>query len=422
MRKLTVKNFSVIKEAELEFGKITVLIGPQSSGKSLLCKLAYFLGREAITIAIGRAVQRFEYGFEDVVSAVSLEFLKWFPRNGWGSEDWSVVFSENEYQVTVSGSLTTDSDSGARVTFSQTFKSAYEARTKATIDHRNNGGFLIEPALQSLAATEFLKPSRRGIWDSSTYIPVERSYFVDATKGYNLLGSESDPILAAFGSTYTLSLKIASQGKRIPKFLKGILVSWQNGWMLDFQDGRFLPLSQLSSGSKETLPMVSILDYYEHQRRQSGNLASQELYGNKLYVFDDFTIEEPEASVFPETQYELMRELAGLANEINFHPNFAITTHSPYILTAFNTLIEAWRVGSKEGKREQVASVVPEQYWINENDFAAYAIHDGVLVSIFEPEQEGKEGSGLIDGDYLDRVSDQLGGKFEKLLDIEYAN
>jgi predicted ATP-dependent endonuclease of OLD family len=35
VRTLTVKNFSVIKEAKLEFGKITVLIGPQSSGKSL---------------------------------------------------------------------------------------------------------------------------------------------------------------------------------------------------------------------------------------------------------------------------------------------------------------------------------------------------------------------------------------------------
>ena len=43
VRTLTVKNFSVIKEAALEFGKITVLTGPQSSGKSLLCKLAYFL-------------------------------------------------------------------------------------------------------------------------------------------------------------------------------------------------------------------------------------------------------------------------------------------------------------------------------------------------------------------------------------------
>ncbi len=41
MRTLTVKNFSVINEAKLEFGKITVLIGPQSSGKSLLCKLAF---------------------------------------------------------------------------------------------------------------------------------------------------------------------------------------------------------------------------------------------------------------------------------------------------------------------------------------------------------------------------------------------
>ena len=52
MRKLTVKNFSVIKDATLEFGKITVLIGPQASGKSLLCKLTYFLGGEIIAIAV----------------------------------------------------------------------------------------------------------------------------------------------------------------------------------------------------------------------------------------------------------------------------------------------------------------------------------------------------------------------------------
>ena len=59
MRKLTVKNFSVIKDAEstpLEFGKITVLIGPQSSGKSLLCKLAYFFGLEMISQAAGWSV------------------------------------------------------------------------------------------------------------------------------------------------------------------------------------------------------------------------------------------------------------------------------------------------------------------------------------------------------------------------------
>ena len=86
MRKLTVKNFSVIKEAELEFGKITVLIGPQSSGKSLLCKLAYFLGSEVIDIAINHVTNQFSFpAFE---TAVKKEFAKWFPRGGWGTSQF----------------------------------------------------------------------------------------------------------------------------------------------------------------------------------------------------------------------------------------------------------------------------------------------------------------------------------------------
>ena len=63
-RTLAVKNFSVIKDAEtvpLEFGKITVLIGPQSSGKSLLCKLAYFLGSGVIGIAVESLLDRYTW-------------------------------------------------------------------------------------------------------------------------------------------------------------------------------------------------------------------------------------------------------------------------------------------------------------------------------------------------------------------------
>src|SRR6267154_3933031 len=115
--------------------------------------------------------------------------------------------------------------------------------------------------------------------------------------GYKTLGSEPERVLSDFAPVYTVSLKTASQGKRVPKYLGGNLVSWQDGWMLAFQDGRFMPLSELSSGSKETLPILTVLDYYEDQRRRSGNLLSEELYGDRLYFFDDFTIEEPEASV-----------------------------------------------------------------------------------------------------------------------------
>jgi predicted ATPase len=72
MRKLTVKNFSVIKEAELEFGKITVLIGPQSSGKSLLCKLAFFLTRELVGIATSSILNGDSW--EEYLQAVSRDF------------------------------------------------------------------------------------------------------------------------------------------------------------------------------------------------------------------------------------------------------------------------------------------------------------------------------------------------------------
>jgi hypothetical protein len=419
MRKLTVKNFSVIKEAELEFGKITVLIGPQSSGKSLLCKLAFFFGREMIKISVDMAVHRLP--FAEFKSAVEREFTKWFPRGGWGADCWTIRYTEDEYDVAVS--CAADNDLPPKAVFSPapSFEASYNAQLKETDASMREKGFLLAPAIQSRAATRFFKIAGRGVWDTSIYIPTQRSYFVDTKKGYRALAAEADPISAQFADAFANGLKPTGPDSRVLGFLGGMIVSILNDWMMAFEDGRHLSLSKLSSGSKETLPILTTLDYYEEQRRP-GNLVEEELYGERLYYHDDFTIEEPEASVFPRTQYELVKEFVELSNEATFVAHFTITTHSPYILTAFNTLIEAWRVGSKDGKREQVASLVPEKYWVNESDFAPYAIHDGVLVPIFEKEQEGKEGSGLIDGDYLDSVSDQLGGEFEKLLDIEYAN
>ena len=54
-------------------------------------------------------------------------------------------------------------------------------------------------------------------------------------------------------------------------------------------------------------------------------------------------LEEPEAHVFPDTQKKLIDLFAWMANDPILSFDWVITTHSPYILTAFNTLIEAWR-------------------------------------------------------------------------------
>jgi len=416
MRKLTVKNFSVIKDAELEFGKITVLIGPQASGKSLLCKLAYFLGREVIDIATDRVANNFEYS--DFEIAVQKEFTRWFPNGGWGSENWSISFSSNEFNVTVSAPSTPEQTPEAVVTFAETFKANYISRLGKTFEEQQKQGFVIPEGTRSLAATEFRGLAGRGVWDSATYIPLERSYFVDTKKGYRVLGTETDPISAHFAVVFADSLNPRSPKARVSRYLKGDLISWQEGWSLAFYDGRFLPLSHLSSGSKETLPILAVLDYYENQRRQSGNLPSQELYGKKLYSFDDFTIEEPEASVFPQTQYELVREFSALANEVDFQPHFTITTHSPYILTAFNDLIKAGYISAERpDKASEIEKIIPRQYWINHGDFAAYAFDgkDGILRSILDDETK------MINGDILDDISSNIADEFGQLLEIQYG-
>jgi len=423
MRKLTVKNFSVIKEAELEFGKITVLIGPQSSGKSLLCKLAYFLGREVPDLGIERVASRYLY--EEFVSSVQKEFSKWFPPMGWGSSNWSISFTTNDYSITVTPSLIsgsvpevsfTFSVPEASLTFGDAFKEAYVERLIKTASEQEKSGFAPPlEALRSLAAISLRRLQGRGVWDAATYIPLERSFFVDTQKGYRALGTDPDPISARFAVVFANSLSPGFPKPRMPRFLKGDLIQGPDGPSVAFEDGRILPLNFLSSGSKETLPILSVLDFYEHQRRQSGGrLTTEELYGERLYFFDDFTIEEPEASVFPSTQYDLVREIAALTNEVDFQPHFTITTHSPYILTAFNTLIYAGQLANEKPElKDQIAKLVPENLWIEDGSFKAYSIHDGVLNSILSE-------SGLIDGEYLDSVSDTIEHEFDSLLRLEY--
>jgi hypothetical protein len=401
MRKLTVKNFSVIKEAELDFGRITVLIGPESSGKSLLCKLAYFLGREVLMKAEDWIKQKLDFSlFED---AVRRDFERWFPRSGWGDKVWSVSFSSGGYRASFScgGEL----NALLSISFGEEFKQVYGS--SLAIGYPDS---LVLPAyyLRGLAGV--------GVWDRSTYIPSERTYFVDTSKGYRSLASDPDPLVKAFATLYENSRDPEIPKPRTRRYLKGDLIHGEDTWQFGFDDGRILSLSELSSGSKELLPLFSVLEMYEYQRPSTSSQIRAGIGSQDWYRFDDFFIEEPEGHIFPNMQLELVRYFAEMANSDQLLPHFTITTHSPYILTAFNNLIEAGQAARNNPMlHDEVAKIVPEQYWIKEGDFKAYAIEDGKLKSILNE-------SGFIEGNYLDQVSEVIGNEFDKLLGLEYEH
>jgi hypothetical protein len=403
MRKLTVKNFSVIKEAELEFGKITVLIGPQSSGKSLLCKLAYFLGREVLMKAEVWAKEGFDLSaFKD---AVRKDFESWFPRSGWGNENWSVSFSSNGYLVTFSG--------------------IGEPKATPSLSFDDEFGKIYDSILTNKYPDNFYSPAYHmrglagvGVWDRATYIPSERTYFVDTGKGYRSLASDPDPLTKAFALLYESSRTPDIKKPRMRRYLKGDLIRGEDTWLFEFDDGRILPLSELSSGSKELLPLFSVLEMYEFQRPSSVMMSESRIEASSQSAlnFDDFFIEEPEGHIFPDMQQELVRYFTQLANSKQLRFHFTITTHSPYILSSFNNLIEAGQVAeAKPELKNEVAKLIPEQYWIKKGDFKAYAIEDRVLRSIVA------EDTGLVSANYLDQVSETIGVEFDELLRLGYV-
>jgi len=400
MRKLTVKNFSVIKEAELEFGKITVLIGPQSSGKSLLCKLAYFLGRETINIAEGRISAQLDFSaFEN---SVKTEFETWFPRNAWGNQSWIISFQSQGYSVTASCEGKSIED--ISISFCDEFRAVYaKSRTYTFPDNQYWPAYL----LRDLAG--------QGVWDRTTYIPSERTYFVDTSKGYKPLVSDPEPIVQAFALLYSNSRDPKIPKPRMQHHLGGSLEQGEDEWKFNFEDGRVVSLGKLSSGSKELLPLFCVLEMYEHQRPATKAQVNGGLVPVDAYRSDDFYIEEPEGHIFPETQLEIVKYFTELANSASLQARIAVTTHSPYILSAFNDLIEAGRLGADKNLRAEVNEVIPEMYWIKQGDFKAYSIHDNKLESIMDKE------TGLINGEYLDAISNKIGGDFDALLRIGYA-
>src|SRR6267378_92901 len=98
MTKLTVQDFSCIKEAALDITNITLLIGPQASGKSVISKLIYFFYEIAGT---------FYVGVDDLLPFIRYEravldkFREWFPPAAWGGRRFRIEFTAGTFTVQI---------------------------------------------------------------------------------------------------------------------------------------------------------------------------------------------------------------------------------------------------------------------------------------------------------------------------------
>ena len=172
-------------------------------------------------------------------------------------------------------------------------------------------------------------------------------------------------------------------------------------------DGRRIPFSSLSSGQQELLPMWAIMDYFNEIDAMGFASSPKSSRRSRELVY----IEEPEAHLFPSAQSLLMEFLIGSVVSER-RRSLIITTHSPYIMSKLNVFLKAGQLARRKKRNQDINEVVKRECWLNDAQLSASAIENGTLRNLIDDD-------GLIDGTYLDDISEQISREFSELLQIE---
>lgn len=412
MESIHIENFGGIKEMTLDINKINILIGPQASGKSVTAKLVYFFKKIPSIVLSFLEIKHIEPDFK---SFLKDRFLTYFPKGTWSSKDFLIEYRTSGGFIRI---VKTGSRGSFKIVFSKTYEKAIEKAQSVFSEHVNFKNFLKQRTSedQVVLQDQFYKAFQNDISTNTGYmqffVPAGRSFFAQLqTSIFTMLNTNQslDPYLLEFGSLYESLKNAGIDNKKLSKnveilvneILSGAYVRRDNRDWIYHNDGRHVALSNASSGQQETVPMLFLLSYLPFLKFTNG--------GATLFI------EEPEAHLFPDSQKKIVQLLSRISNSKEANFQLFITTHSPYILSSFNNLMEAGKIANEQPeKQKQIEKVVPREEWLNPNDLNASSIFSGKKTSLIDPVTK------LIAQNHLDSVSDDLAIDFGKLLDIEY--
>ena len=160
-------------------------------------------------------------------------------------------------------------------------------------------------------------------------------------------------------------------------------------------------LLETASGIQSVTPLLVLLEHLSRNTEQA----------------QSFIIEEPELSLFPTAQFELVKILVDKCARLEGQNDLVLTTHSPYVLTALNLLCYAFRIAQQdEATARKVAKLIPRHCWIDPAQFAAYYVDLPGTKRKQQVRSIINKKTGLIEENELDTASDELSGIFDKLV------
>lgn len=391
MTKLTIKNFGPIKTALVELKKFNVIIGPQSSGKSCILKLASFCKWLEKRIVLSQEVEEFLNA-----DRIEEELFKFHKLSGFAKIDTVIDYDSNYMQFTIAYK-------DGQPNFTHKWKSKRRWKYKC-------------PAI--------------------AYIPAERNIVAVISNWFDVKFERNN--ILSYMADWEEARKMFPIGNNLPILDLGTTYYYNQNNKSDSivvdEKGQTIEFTNASSGLQSVVPICVLISYLANKKAYKAGVMSisntrerEELkmkieqsveFKPNLNVYDivnnlsipqhvDLCLEEPEENIFPSTQYQLVK---WIAQQINASPesSISITTHSPYILSSINNLLQASDVANTAKTDKILGAGVAIDY----DSVSVYAIENGKCKSIKDSEHR------LIAQSSLDAASDDISDDFSKLLEL----
>ncbi len=381
---------ATITPLKLEISPLTVFIGPQGTGKSLVSQLLYFFRdaryllstyskQEGPEISVRKVIEGIRSGEKSkrsfssfVKDSVEIQYVS--EAINQGKHDWSITCYESNRAIRPKRGFNRD----------------------------------IKSWLTEIADN----PSASGDLNSNVvFVPAERSFFsrLINSNPQSLGSAELPTTMREFTKFLVRSadthqkwqehhekqpLEVTEIDKIITSELRGRAVFSRKGpyarqwqWMPTGSD-RPIEIEMASSGQMETWPMVSITQAIFGWEREQ----------RPLFIH----IEEPETHLHPSAQVAITQLLAYLCNK-GFR--LVVTTHSIFVLYVLNNLILA----SQNLHDKNFDNLPDSSLRISPNHLSAYLFADGTAISIRNQE------SGELDESRLSRVLGNLETQYNQI-------
>lgn len=423
MQEIFIRSFGPLQKVHLPITDVMVLNGLQSSGKSTISKAIYFF--KSMPELVFKAFLERHPLVDELNKNLVISCRKRLVDIFGTTKHMSNFELRFNYSEDCSITITPEKSSGhARVKFSpglmDVLKEAavfFEEESNLKTDLAGDSLFRIERFKLAMTTREKIRQAF-GESKEAMFLPAGRSLV--STLSEELRGIESYQIDAL---TKEFVERILVMRDKFDKDFQGLVedrkklttapidfnrvnvaieiaesilqgkYKWVRGEeRIELNDNEYVKMKFSSSGQQEALWILLII--------------FQLILENKS-VFT--VIEEPEAHLYPLTQYKMVKLLCLYAAMPG--QQIVITTHSPYIVSSINNHLLAYDVGQKQEKA--VAQRINPLCWLNPNKVSAYFVQNGLVHDVFDREQA------MIDPELIDSASQTINDDFDYLLDLE---